>query len=583
MKSRIGLLEAILDDYRTYWSLPITLSDSEYAKRRYAEEGYAFLASVLPSLDDALLKGLSSGVLPDFVGWRMDGSKPWPKFLSGLWARVFMTNGALRVIPCTRSIRAIRQISRAFKKVFEVCADSKVEAAMASFVSTDRELSQLGEISSDYNRVCRTLFQELLANPHLWEAEPAHGPGAVAERLDSVGRWDFPAIPSSLLRWFDLSDFFPKYREEYGDRIGPAFGRVVAVPKTFDKPRLISIEPSACQYAQQSFLRSLDRRMCRFPSLNMRDQSRNKSLARVGSVDGSLATIDLSEASDRVSMKLVRALFRRMPLLSVLEDLRTPAVYSISGELIPLNKFASMGSALTFPVQMLVFMTIVCTGIARAEGRLHDKRFIRSLLHHPGVGVYGDDIIIPTRYWEPVTDGLRECGLRINEAKSYNTGPFRESCGGDYVGGVDVTPLYVRRQPPQCRRDVDNIVSWADMAHALAERDLPAAASFAASVVTRVLPGLTCTGPGTISLPGTEPRKRYNRKLQRQEALARVVSPRRHTVSAGDDAVLAKALASVKGSYTGLLSNIPEHDPLALTHHGRPSGAFITRRWVPAE
>jgi hypothetical protein len=79
-------------------------------------------------------------------------------------------------------------------------------------------------------------------------------------------------------------------------------------------------------------------------------------MAKEGSVSGEIATIDLSDASDRVSLALVEELFGFNPgFLRFLKLSRSPFAQLPGGELVLLNKFASMGSALTFPVEAMVF------------------------------------------------------------------------------------------------------------------------------------------------------------------------------------------------------------------------------------
>jgi hypothetical protein len=62
-----------------------------------------------------------------------------------------------------------------------------------------------------------------------------------------------------------------------------------------------------------------------------------------------------------------------------------------------------------------------------------------------GVYVYGDDIIVPSLFYEEAVNGLQRIGLIVNLSKSFADGPFRESCGGEYYNGIDVTPVRVRK------------------------------------------------------------------------------------------------------------------------------------------
>jgi hypothetical protein len=82
------------------------------------------------------------------------------------------------------------------------------------------------------------------------------------------------------------------------------------------------------------------------------------------------------------------------------------------------------------------------------------------------VSVYGDDIIVPTEMSASVMEDLESFGLRVNQNKSYNTGLFRESCGGDFYAGVCVTPVYVRKWDfTGNTRDAELITSYVSLSN----------------------------------------------------------------------------------------------------------------------
>lgn len=571
MKSQVKLLVMLMESLSIDYDCAISSRDVSELKKRATNEGLPFIASILPTLDDTLLEGLSCGEIrsnPNFPAKRGDSR---PKFLNGLWSKVFTSDGSLIPSPCKTSIFAIRQISRAFKKVFEVCSDEKVDIQMESFKETDRHLPvhlQDGLVG----RVNSILHGKWLYEMSRQETfHFGHGPGAVAERLDSVARWDFPTVSESQASRFDMSDFFVNYEEDWPCAVVPyQVGRVVAVPKTFDKPRLISIEPASAIFTQKGVLSFMDKHMVRIPQINMRSQERNRRLAQLGSLDGGLSTIDLSEASDRVSIALLREVFRLTPsALDLLLAVRTPAV-DAGGEVVHLNKFASMGCALTFPVQMLVFRSIIIAAMCEQDGDTSTGAIQRCGLR-PDVGVFGDDIIVPTHYASSVMQRLEALGLKVNFSKSFTTGLFRESCGGDFYMGTGVKPVYMRRMPPANRHDVDSIVSYAATSHLFAEIGLDHIAAYLSSLVQELI-GTCPEGDGAISVSHPLPSKtRYNARLQRQEVLANVSLPKRYKTRATDRARLAAALHSAGREVI---------DPIRLTHHGRPTRAFISRRWV---
>jgi hypothetical protein len=166
----------------------------------------------------------------------------------------------------------------------------------------------------------------------------------------------------------------------------------------------------------------------------------------------------LSDASDSVANWLVEALFEDFPLFSeAVEATRTRRVQLPSGEVHTLQKFASMGSALTFPIEAMVFTAIAIAGVLKHQNQCPSWKAIKAL--QGSVRVYGDDIIVPTDYAETVIDWLWTFGFKVNQHKSFWTGEFRESCGKEYWRGHDVSVVKFRKILPRSRRDVDAVVS----------------------------------------------------------------------------------------------------------------------------
>jgi len=242
--------------------------------------------------------------------------------------------------------------------------------------------------------------------------------------------------------------------------------RVISVPKTQKTPRIIAAEPTHMMYVQQALKRVIYEEVARDDILNtfigFEDQTPNQELARIGSGTGTLATLDLSEASDRVSYEHVRELLRFNP--SFLEAIsacrsqkaRVPGV----DDVLNLSKFASMGSALSFPVEAMVFLTIVFVGYENALNRQLTRSDVLSLMG--SVRIFGDDIIVPVDLVRPVVEALESFGMRVNSHKSFWTGRFRESCGKEYFDGQDVSIVKARQMLPTSREDVTEIIAWVD-------------------------------------------------------------------------------------------------------------------------
>lgn len=206
--------------------------------------------------------------------------------------------------------------------------------------------------------------------------------------------------------------------------------RIDTVPKNAKTDRVIAVEPRGNSFLQKGyggFIRSRLRRV----GIDLDDQTRNQELARIA-VRDSLATVDLSMASDTVAKELV---FELLPWdwASALDDVRSPKILMKDGEWLTVEKFSSMGNGFTFELETLIFWALTQA--------ITDDEF-------PGgvVSVYGDDIICQTQIVPKLRTVLSWAGFTFNEDKSHWTGLFRESCGKHYFDGQDVTPAYQKEE-----------------------------------------------------------------------------------------------------------------------------------------
>lgn len=209
--------------------------------------------------------------------------------------------------------------------------------------------------------------------------------------------------------------------------------RITTVPKNAKTDRCIAIEPDWNMFFQLGFGKALRRRLNRVgllvedPSVGMNSQRLNQSLARLGSRDNTFGTIDLASASDSVSLALCELLLPRH-LFEHLLNLRSPEG-CIGDRSVQYEKISSMGNGCTFELETLIFW-----GLSTA--------FMEA-----GAVVYGDDIIVDNReIGLRLIELLEFCGFKVNPKKTFLDGPFRESCGGHYFNGIDVTPPYVRKK-----------------------------------------------------------------------------------------------------------------------------------------
>lgn len=223
---------------------------------------------------------------------------------------------------------------------------------------------------------------------------------------------------------------------------------LVFVPKKVGEMRSICFEPSVNMLVQKIVGKFIRGRLKAYFGIDIRDQSRNKYHALLGALTGNWATIDLSSASDLIASMIVLELLPPR-WFAIFDALRSKGYTDpATGEFHLFEKFSSMGNGFTFELETLVFAAVSLAAI-RIWG---DPDFSRR-----EVVVYGDDICIPARFYNIVCQGLTVIGHIPNLSKSFNTGPFRESCGGDYFDGWDVTPLRIKELSLENPRSVINL------------------------------------------------------------------------------------------------------------------------------
>lgn len=524
MKS-LDILLSILDEAQIKLCAS-TKRDRITILSRYEKEGESFLGITLPTFSEWLEESLHIGRVATSIFARFrkrpKQKSVLPCFLHGLTCRIFDSKtGELLEHPDPLSVEFIRKICRFAGKVFKVCDPERDFKAKNAFKVTDDSLRRLPKFSQDkvlaLDYICRRFLPKLeLAFARAIDDEsilPKHGPGATADKAWANGKYkgrEFYKRWDDLFSWEHLYGFSTIHQSnrEVTMPKNELPVKVVSVPKTMKTSRIICVEPTAMQYAQQlTMARLIDafRRVGLYRHMNFYDQSLNQEAARIGSIDGSLATIDLSEASDRVSVKLVSLVFRHSPMLKRhLFGCRSTRAVMQDGRLVHLRKYASMGSALTFPVEAFCFLTICLAAICDERKVFNRKGIPKSLAAfenaRKGVLVFGDDIVVPSDCIVKVTTYLEAFGLKVNSKKTFFKGSFRESCGHDYFNGHLVTPVYLRRDPPKSHRDADRFVSWVHMANRMYKSGLTHTANKVADFIDKMylLPMVqeTCAGLG---------------------------------------------------------------------------------------
>nr|QDH89129.1 MAG: RNA-dependent RNA polymerase [Leviviridae sp.] len=601
MKSLTALWNVLANEMAGRCSTSTT-KDINTVLERVEHEGTSFLTITLPTFGKDFQFCLDQGfVVPKaFLPFRKTGSC-LPSFLRGFTEQVFdRDTGVLLDDPDLESIYAIRQLTLIFSKMFLPCSPERESKAMSEYVQCDMEVGNVEACLpysdvNEFGRMAQLLFGDLFSflDRKIYDGSiiPKHGPGAVAERLTSNGKYLTRYWTTRLEEVFHVGDFlYPNarfisdcYEDDGIDFHEPGTeipSRVISVPKTQKTPRIIAIEPSTVQYVQQGLLEAIMQHIhSGFLNefIGTSSQEPNQLLAQEGSLNGTLATLDLSEASDRVSSKLVRTLMRNHPLSERAVFACRSERASVPGHgVIPLAKFASMGSALCFPFEAMVFLTIIFLGIEKEQGHQFTKK--SELMDFYGrVRVYGDDLIVPVENVHTVVDLLERFGARVGLDKSFWNGKFRESCGKEYYAGQDVSIVKVRKVWPSRRQQVAEVVSLVELRNQMYFSGNWATAKWLDGKIEGLLHVFPTVEPtssalGRHSFLGYVSEKE-DEHLHRPLVRACVVSsvPPRDPLD-GPAALLKYFLK--RGVE-------PAFDESHLERAGRPRNVYIKTRWVP--
>ena len=207
------------------------------------------------------------------------------------------------------------------------------------------------------------------------------------------------------------------------------YNKISLAKKDADKDRTIASEPLLNQLVQMCYESELCDRLSSI-GIDLSDQSRNQEYAREGSLGGfnPRCTIDLRNASGSICEELPYDCFPREWWIAF-ADARSPH-WLYKKEKHAYHGFVSMGNGFCFPMETIIFAAI-CNA---AHEYCHSK---------PDFTVYGDDIIVRQSEALVVLELLRRYGFAANPDKTFLHGPFRESCGADWHGGVNVRPVFL--------------------------------------------------------------------------------------------------------------------------------------------
>ncbi|DAD52497.1 RNA-directed RNA polymerase [ssRNA phage SRR5467091_14] len=543
----------------------------------------------LGSLVDSGLKGrLQTEAIPHTLG-------SWEKgtvLFKSLLLEVFTTYGAVHdPLPDPDAVYFLRQVLYLYKKLDVECPKDRVADAVRKFCAINQSLRSptypwwetpryfLNDVNrggaprflDSYFQECREdqegyLIKDVMPPRHptlnrallcldmvvdhvmsdlpmfdYRDIVPSHGPGAVSDIRTGSDKYLFPNWSRRNETVFP-EDYFTYNSEESAGKSPPrregppldVYGRLLAVPKTFKGPRLITAEPTAHQFLQQGLMKWLRRSLPRplRDSIDFKSQEPSRELSLKASKDGKLATVDLSSASDRLSLWTIERVFgRNRDLLMALYASRTVWVVDHTTKEAKdgfvLKMFAGQGNACTFTVQSMVYAMCCFAAYIAYHHLPANRRTLRRAAKE--TRVFGDDLIVPTEVLPYLGVILNFLQLKVNAGKTCYSGAFRESCGMDAYDGYDVSPLYLSTLEPGAT--AESLVSWLDVSNNAHQKGLWHLSSYMDEVlepkVRRLAPVANrpqqCLSRYTFVKTGVQfVRERYNVALQRTEGLGLV-------------------------------------------------------------
>jgi len=316
-------------------------------------------------------------------------------------------------------------------------------------VDTEVDRLLLGEFQKEIDNFFHPNGQMLFSSYHEILDKFRTGPGSA---VGARGQSFYAKLFSSLLSttsWHLYGEYrryvsmYPRFleaeclrRETFGAYDVVAGNRLSFVPKTSDESRMICVEPSLNMIFQLGLgailterLRSISIDLARQPEINRR-------LSHIGSRDDSFVTIDLSCASDSISLGFCKT-FLPGWFYDTLIELRSPTM-QYGNENVTLDMISTMGNGFTFPLQTIIFSCMI-----RAAHRVSGVPVLDGSLQN--WSCFGDDLICEKQSFSCLRRLLSITGFTLNSSKTFFEGPFRESCGTDWFYGQPVRGVYIRK------------------------------------------------------------------------------------------------------------------------------------------
>lgn len=419
-----------------------------YCLRRLKSEGVKFLTVTLPKLSKAVLRSLELGYF-DRTGltcfaWKGRALCHFRVILKKIFD---LGTGLVLDQPDALAIYRLRQLCDYFYKLALPYSDEDYDVHTAAFIATERQLSAPFD-----NQVVERVRKDFEYNfPEVAYADmcdvfndgtPRPGPGTycILDKFPQPWYWrkyyddtchESASAQSGSFRYLRSAPV-PSSSN------APRVSQVLFVPKDSRGPRTITREGFSLLKGQMAFFDWITPRLEARWGIRFQDQQPNRRAAMSSSVSRDYATVDLKEASDRVRFDVAMRVFRNCPAIRwFLLNHRSEYTLLPDGSYHKLLKVAGMGSGLTFPLMSLLIYLVAVRTVA-------DYYHVTFRHASKSVQVYGDDLIVPSLCLPVVVTRLHSIGLLVNTEKTFVNSHFRESCGGDYFNGQDVTPVRLK-------------------------------------------------------------------------------------------------------------------------------------------
>lgn len=276
-----------------------------------------------------------------------------------------------------------------------------------------------------------------------------------------------------------------------------------SVPKSYKAYRIVSPQRPIENFLSGMIWDSMNSAIkddMRFAYL---DQSRSKYAAFQASISQDYATLDLTQASDRIPLSLIAEIFpTKFVLLIPYITCRYFGLFDHTirgGKVVHVPHeengkvrhyidyigrywmYGSMGSRTTYLVESVFFLAV-----AEAAADIMGLRSTRK----PPI-IVGDDMIVDSRLAQLTVDLLYKVNAVPSEDKSYLTGSYREACGAEYYYGVDTHTYYCPRKVLSTKANNRQVTAEAlvDMQHHFYYS--PHVRAFLTSEVRRLVPDMT--------------------------------------------------------------------------------------------